>query len=111
VRLAEGEGAAVVVTGRQRDARGADWIVGPSHFWPDGRGWERASSRLYEFFVPDATLHRRMKVGPDTGSRPTSASHLNGGIPRTGLLKPLHASPGLGANAFSPLLATLNPYD
>ena len=52
-----------------------------------------------------------MKVGPDTGSRPTNESHLNGGVPRSGLLKPLHASPGLGANAFSPLLTTLNPYD
>jgi len=52
-----------------------------------------------------------MKVGPDTGSRPTNESHLNGGVPRAGLLNPLHASPGLGAKAFSPLLTTLNPYD
>ena len=28
-----------------------------------------------------------MKVGPDTGSRPTNESHLNGGVPRSGLLK------------------------
>lgn len=52
-----------------------------------------------------------MKVGPDTGSRPTNESHLNGGVPRSGLLPGPHASPGLGANAFSPLLTTLNPYD
>ena len=48
---------------------------------------------------------------PIPASGPTHESHLNGGVPRAGLLSPLHASPGLGANAFSPLLATLNPYD
>ena len=56
-------------------------------------------------------LDRWMKVGPDTGSRPTDESHLNGGVPRSGLLPGPHASPGLGASAFAPLLTTLNPYD
>jgi hypothetical protein len=52
-----------------------------------------------------------MKVGPDIGSRPTNESHLNGGVPRLGLLPGPHDSPGLGTTALSPLLTKLYPYD
>jgi hypothetical protein len=69
---------------------------------------ERSSQAVARSSIPE---YRWMKVGPDTGSRPTNESHLNGGVPRLGLLPGPHASPGLGASAFAPLLTTLNPYD
>jgi hypothetical protein len=49
-----------------------------------------------------------MNVGPDPD---VGANEGPPNYGRSGLLPPLHASPGLGANAFSPWLATLNPYD